>query len=299
MDLNRDAMLVALHITAWSGRLYDRDASNQVAAQNDASSSAGRYNKRLLPKSAFANLTSVTSEARTKHYENSLPWDDKGARLLTVANYEHYTATLDTLRETIVHHRARFIDDYNDNIDQARIDLGTLFRLEDYPSKEQLQGKFAIRYRIAPVPNADHFIAKLASDDTDRVKREIEQNIQEQLHDAIADLYRRFADAIQRVSQRLQNDDDGKPLIFRNSMIDNIRELVDIVPRLNIFGDHELAQLCQQVKDKIANVDPDALRPSKSFDPAARAQVKQDADELMEKFAGYFSPPAESTREAA
>ena len=68
MNLTHDAMLVALHISAWSGRLYDREASNQVAAHNDASSSAGRYNKRLLPKAAFAALTGTMSEARTKHY---------------------------------------------------------------------------------------------------------------------------------------------------------------------------------------------------------------------------------------
>ena len=102
MDLNRDAMLVGLRITAWSGRLYDREASDHVAAHHDASASAGRYNKRLLPKAAFAALTSTMSEARTKHYENSLPWDDKGARLLTVANYEHYTGLMDGLRERVV-----------------------------------------------------------------------------------------------------------------------------------------------------------------------------------------------------
>ena len=32
------------------------------------------------------------------------------------------------------------------NVDQARLDLGKLFRIEDYPSKEALQGKFSIRY---------------------------------------------------------------------------------------------------------------------------------------------------------
>ena len=97
MDLNRDAMLVGLRITAWSGRLYDREASDHVAAHHDASASAGCYNKRLLPKAAFAALTSTMSEARTKHYENSLPWDDKGARLLTVTNYEHYTGLMNAL----------------------------------------------------------------------------------------------------------------------------------------------------------------------------------------------------------
>ena len=244
MDLNRDAMLAGLRITAWSGRLYDREASDHVAAHHDASASTGRYNKRLLPKAAFAALTATMSEARTKHYENSLPWDDKGGRLLTVANYEHYTGLMKGLSERVVRQRARFIEDYDDYVDRARLDLGKLFRIEDYPSKEALQGKFAIRYRITPVPDAEHFIAKLASDDTDRVKRDIERHIEEQLHDAVGDLYRRLGEAVERVSDRLQEDENGKPLVFRNSMIENIRDLVDVVPRLNIFGDDGLARLC-------------------------------------------------------
>ena len=299
MDLNRDAMLVGLRITAWSGRLYDREASDHVAVHHDASASAGRYNKRLLPKAAFAALTATMSEARTRHYANSLPWDDKGSRLLTVANYEHYTELMEGLRERVVRQRARFIEDYDDYVDQARLDLGKLFRIEDYPSKEALQDKFSISYRITPVPDADHFIAKLASDDTDRVKRDIERHIEEQLHDAVGDLYRRLAEAVERVSERLNEDENGKPLVFRDTMISNIRDLVAVVPRLNIFGDQRLARLCEQVKDRIAGVEPDSLRPSRTFDPVARDQVKRDADALMEQFAGYFSPPSEPAREVA
>ena len=134
MNLTHDAMLVSLRITAWSGRLYDRQASNHVAAQHDASASAGRYNKRLLPKAAFAALTATVSEARSSHYANSLPWDDQGSRLLTVANYEAYTELMEGLRERMVRERARFIEDYDDNVDRARLDLGKLFRIGDYPS---------------------------------------------------------------------------------------------------------------------------------------------------------------------
>ena len=60
-----------------------------------------------------------------------------------------------------------------------------------------------------------------------------------------------------------------------------------------------LAQLCEQVKEKIAGVEPDALRPSRSFDPLARARVKRDADALAERFAGYFAPAAEVSAEPA
>ena len=299
MNLTHDAMLVSLRINAWSGRLYDRQASNHVAAHHEASSGAGRYNKRLLPKAAFAALTATMSAARSSHYDQSLPWDDQGSRLLTVANYERYTELLNALRERVVRERARFIEDYDDYIDQSRMDLGRLFRIEDYPSKEALQGKFAIRYRIVPVPDADHFMAKLASGDTDRVKRDIEHQIEERLHDAVADLYRRLGEAVERVSGRLQEDENGKPLVFRDSMIENIRSLVDVVPRLNIFGDDHLARLCEQVKDRIAGTDPETLRPSRTFNPNVRRQVKRDADALMEQFAGYFAPAGAADREAA
>ena len=119
----------------------------------------------------------------------------------------------------------------------------------------------------------------------------------------MGDLYRRLGEAVERVSERLREGDDGKPLVFRDSMIGNIRDLVDAVPRLNIFGDDELARLCEQVKDRIAAVEPDALRPSKTFDPVVRASVKREADALKERFAGYFVPAAgthdEPAREAA
>ena len=84
-------------------------------------------------------------------------------------------------------------------------------------------------------------VAKLASDDTDRVERDIRRHVEEQFHDAVGDLYRRLAEAVERVSERLNEDENGKPLVFRDTMISNIRDLVDVVPRLNIFGDDKLA----------------------------------------------------------
>ena len=203
MDLNKDAMLVSLRISDWFGRLYDREAS----AHHDASTNVRRYNKRLLPKAALAALM---SEGRTQHYGQSLPWDDKGLRLFTVANYERYTEIMDGLHQRLVRQRACFIEDYDHYVAQARLDLGKLFRIEEYPSKEDLWDRFSIRYRITPVPDAEHFIAKLASDDTDRVKRDIERHIEEQLHDAVGDRYRRLADAVERVSERLNEDGDGR-----------------------------------------------------------------------------------------
>lgn len=297
MNFDEDAMLVNLRITAWLGQLYDRQASAHVAVHHNANVDAGRYNKRLLPKSAFAAIAKTMNEARTSHYTNTLPWDDQGNRLLPVDNYDRYIETIDNLIERMIRQRAHFIKDYEDNIDQARIDLGKLFRIEEYPSREALQSRFAIEYKISSVPNANHFVARLAAKDTKRVKRKIERKIRKRLNNALDDLYRRLGESVERVSDRLQEDENGKPLVFRDSMIENIRSLVDIVPRLNIFDDENLARLCEQVEDRIANVDPDELRPSQSFNPVTRSQVKRDADALMEQFAGYLGAPEDEDKD--
>ena len=89
MNLTHDAMLVSLRITAWSGRLYDRQASNHVAAQHDASASAGRYNKRLLAQGRFRRAHRDRERGTQRStMPTRFPGTTRGARLLTVANYE-------------------------------------------------------------------------------------------------------------------------------------------------------------------------------------------------------------------
>ena len=193
MDLNRDAMLVGLQ----HHRLVRPAATTARRATMSPPTTTprpapGATTSACFPKAAFAALTATMSDARTKHYENRRCPGTTRARGCSPSPTTRTTPELmNALRERVVRQRARFIEDYDDYVDQARLDLGKLFRIDDYPSKEALQGKFAIRYRITPVPDADHFIAKLASDDTDRVKRDIERHIEEQLHDAVGDLYRR------------------------------------------------------------------------------------------------------------
>ena len=79
MNLTDDAMQVSLRITAWSGRLYDRQASNHVAVHHDAAASAGRYNKRLLPKAAFAASPRRSAHAGPRTTRTRFPGTTRAA----------------------------------------------------------------------------------------------------------------------------------------------------------------------------------------------------------------------------
>jgi len=291
MNLIHDAMLVTFTLHGWSARRHDPGASQYVAVHHDAAANAGRYNKRLLPKAALAALNAAQNQARKTHYRHTLPWDDAGARLLPVANYERYTHALDELIERIFTERERFLSDYDSHVERARLDLGRLFKRDDYPSREELRVRYSARYRIEPVPDSGHFLADLGAGENVRVRRDIEHQVSLRLNGALGDLYRRLGEAVGHVCERLSEDENGKPRVFRDSLIENLRELVDIVPRLNLFGDRHLEHLCEEVKHRIACVEPDVLRPSGAsgkFDPAVRRRVKRDAEDLAAHFAGYF-----------
>ena len=49
MNLSDRALLVQLSISQWTARKFDKKVTNDVANTHGVASSAGRYNKALLP----------------------------------------------------------------------------------------------------------------------------------------------------------------------------------------------------------------------------------------------------------
>jgi hypothetical protein len=48
--------------------------------------------------------------------------------------------------------------------------------------------------------------------------------------------------------------------VFCDSLVNNMVELVDLIPALNFAADPELDQLAQATRDKLANLDPETLQ---------------------------------------
>jgi hypothetical protein len=82
------AMLAAVHIRLWNAIKYDRQASEEIAYQHGALSSAGRYNKRLLQGAAkLEAIHTLAGQVRQYFYKLTLPWSDEGYRILPAHLY--------------------------------------------------------------------------------------------------------------------------------------------------------------------------------------------------------------------
>ena len=289
MLLQQSAMLVCLKISSWSGSVTDKPASVSLVHQNNAARGAARVRKSLFPKEALKELNRIIAKAREAHYRLTMPWPDIGYRILTVQTHSEYVTEIDALREQIITASKDFLRNYSLFKIRAQQDLGHLYRESDYPLEGEVLDRFQIGYRLRPIPDEGNFIVDLSRKEVEKARDDMRQQIAGDLLDAQKDLYHRIDEAVTSLSEKLNSCEDGEARTIRTSLITNIQSLVDTVPKLNIFGDSNLAKICHEVKMRLANVNPDHLRPSsKAFDPLERSRVRREADDIRAKLAGMY-----------
>ena len=287
--LRQKAMLVHLTVRAWSGKKVDADVTREVAERANVDKSVGVYTKRLFPKKALADLVTIGNDARHAHYLFTMPWDDKGTRLLPVALYDRFKGTLDNIIERHRQAKQVFLSAYDDHIDEARVQLGDLFQQGDYPSRAELDSQLSISYDIDPVPDADHFVADIATEEAKRIKEGIEKSLEARIQGTVLSLFQRINEMVQLCSNRLDTNDEGKPNVFRDTMVDNLRTLTGLLADLNVTDNLALLSMRDKLDEALADVTPDNLRMNnKLFDQGKYDKVRATIDELAESMAGYF-----------
>lgn len=276
-DLSNRAMLVKLSISQWTARKHDKRATATVEDTFHATE-AGRFNKVLIAQDAIKAVEKTANTARTLHYANTLPWSDDGYRLLPAANFPDYSAKMRECRATFEAAADDFESNYPALVADAKIRLNGLFNQADYP--RNVRDRFSLDTQISPVPMANDFRVTLRDEETQAIQREIEDRTMQATHAAHRDLYRRLAEAIGHMSVKLSEPE----AIFRNSLVDNLRELCELLPRLDIIGDPELARIRAMAEAKLLTYDPNTLRE----DPTVRANTARDAEAILRAMEGMY-----------
>lgn len=288
-NLNERAMLASLTIRGWSARKHDKRITNDVATREHASADAGRYNKRLMPKDALAFLTSAASAARAEHYKRTLPWSDEGARILSASGYFDYAKAVKAIRADYMSAADDFAARYPDYVKAAQRQLGNMFDPGDYPSPEAIRDKFAIELHVFPLPSADDFRANLPGDELAAIRADIEAQVRASLTAGQADVYRRVSEALTHMVTKLRayqpaTLDTKASGIFRDSLVDNVRELATLIPSLNVTGDAALDTLTAELTSLTA-FPADTLRNS----DAARTSTADNAQAILDKVTAFLN----------
>lgn len=272
-NLHQKAMLVGLAIHGWQARKYDRRISAEVSVAHAATQNAGRYNKHLLPQAAasYEAVHKKGREFRTFYYDNTLPWSKDGQRILPTKNYEQFAEGVRKFKREYKLLTEDFLREYPVLKEDARILLNGMFNESDYPQVEEMRGKFWIDLETLPFPTAEDFRVNLAGNEVDRIRREIEERVRMELDKAGKDLWNRLRTAVDNMILRLSSPESK----FHDTLVGNIRDIVDLIPRLNFVEDANLEAVRAKCAETLVVHNPQVLREDVGVRSLVAAQAKE------------------------
>ena len=275
------AILTSLKISTWTNSIVDKQITTEVTQSKGAKDKALRVSKKKLAGDTLAKLTKLCGVARTEHYRLTASWDD-GIRVLPLALRAEYERTMDEISIEFNRLVTQFCGEYPDLVQQARIDLGEAFKPEDYPMSPE--HKFAFRWEFSPIPEANHFVigglidaekVKLESD-FERYRVRLQSDNERRIQGMHADILERALTPIQRLTEKLSDSE----AIFRDSLVENVRESMRVLETLNIESNPTLAALRQTIGEQLSNLDADMLRENKVL----RRSTAEAAGQIVKVF---------------
>ena len=272
------SMLVELSISTWTGRKLDKRASQDVITRNNADAGIANVHKKLLGN--CDELTAVqkfTANVRNLHYGMTMPWSDTGLRLLPTAQYMKYHTAMTEVQNEYERMVQTFLDAYDWAITQSQAKLGDMFDPADYPSTDSIASKFRFRFSYIPLPDAGDFRIDIGNEGNELVRSHYQSYYAEQLKSAMDDVWQRAYKALSKMSERLDYADHEQKKVFRDTLVSNVTDMVELLNVCNVTGDSQMAALAMKLDDTLRGVTPDALRE----DGYLRAETKRAVDDVI------------------
>jgi hypothetical protein len=285
-DVASNVMLCGLSVSSWKARKFDDKITAEVEQAHKVED-AGRYNKRLLRKTAMSYNEVLRIEGEMRRYweKHTLDYKQDAVRLLPTLMYMDFVEELRRLREKFESAISVFLADYPSLKEDARLSpsLGPLFREEHYPTQAELRQKFAVRLTILPFPNAEQFGVSLPQDVLSALRSDIEKHVEFSIKAANQDIVGRLYEAVSKLASTLYLTDSP-----RLDVANNVRTLCALLPKLNFSGDPALSAILEEAQQHLGNLSGAQLKESAH----ARAQAAAKASEIESMMAAFMGNAA-------
>ncbi len=284
-SIQSSAMLLDISISVFTGRKSDKKTGDEVAAAKGA----GNRQATSVQKHLFAgdkDLTDINTYAnwcRVRVAQLTLPWTDTGTRLLPTRQFFMVKAELDTMQAEFDRRVDVFVNGYAQKISNAAFALGQLFDRNEYPTPDQVRGKFAFRFHFSPVPSSGDFRVDIPAQAMDEVRAQFMQQADERIKQAVDSVWTRIYETAKTLQYKMtepaQGSNTTRPRLHE-STVEQANELVDLLDGLNIFDDPDMRQMQNELREALQVGDIRSLRE----DVEVRAQVRSKMDSILSKF---------------
>jgi hypothetical protein len=159
--------------------------------------------------------------------------------------------------------------------------LGSLYNAADYPAS--LEGMFAVSWDFPSVEPPD-YLRQLNPEIYEQECQRMRHRFDEAVQLAEQAFMEELSQLVGHLTERLTGQTDGKPKIFRDSVVTNLTEFFNRFRSLNIRSNEQLDELVGQCQDVVRSVEPQLLRDNQGLRQTVAqelTQVQNVLDDLL------------------
>lgn len=210
----------------------------------------------------FKAVTSVRGRIIAYSRGISLPYPEPGIRLIRQDDIGPVNLQLTTLKADLqeaVDHLNRHFDSLRS---AARERLGSLYNAGDYPAS--LRGLFDVTWDF-PSVEPPAYLQRLSPELYEQECRRVAAQFDEAVQLAEQAFLQELSQLVSHITERLSGTEDGKPKVFRDSVVENLTEFFERFRRLNIRSNAQLDDIVSQAQRVVRAVEPQALRDNENL----------------------------------
>lgn len=234
----------------------------QKAQAAESFGAEGQYltaGKKLLDSThpAFKTVTAIRGRIMSFWKGISLPFPEPGLRLIRQQDIATFDVQMTTLRVELDEAVAQLDQHYEELRATARERLGALYNPGDYPAS--LRGLFGIAWEfpsVEPPEYLSRLSPRLFEQECERVTARFDEAIQLAEDAFLSELNR----LVSHLSERLSGQEDGRPKVFRDTAVENLRDFFTRFQQLNVRSNVDLDALVEQARRILRGVEPQQLR---------------------------------------
>jgi hypothetical protein len=282
MSISASAVLVELNISVWPASKIDREMTEQVNTGASAVRDASQTKKNLFAGTSLRkDIEKFAARVRLYHNTHTLPWADKGQRLLPTKLFMEYKQTMNGYEQTFEFMCDNFFVEYPRLVAEAPSNLGTMYRADDYPELGEVRQKFGFRRAIDPIPESGDFRLDVSATDLEELRVSYEKQHTDRLADAMKAPWDRLHTMLVGISEKLtdKEGDDEKKRYF-DSLITNPLELCELLGKMNVTNDPKLEEARRQLESAMLCANIESIKES----AVVREEVKAKVDAILGKF---------------
>ena len=284
MSIKNHALLVSLSVSKPQMTKKDDKATRDAESANNAHG-AGQFRKDLYPKSLVQPILTVESSARAYIESVTYMWT-RGEYLLPTAKFMEFTERIGKYQVEFDQCVTAFLNNWSNVMQQAQTSQGELFDANAYPDLTDLKNDFRFRVNYRPVTDAGDFRVQMQDDEMDALRAEVETATRESMNNMLRAPLERLKEVVQRLHEVTAKSDrevlnkktgvvDMRPPIFRDSVVDNIMEEINLLHAFaDVMPDNVLA-IAKEIADTTPH--PQQLRDN----PDARKEVNTQTAALL------------------